>query len=198
MNREMYLKDLSKYLGKLPKAEYDDAIGYFEECFDDAGVDGEETLIAELGSPRDVATEVLANLASEKLEVKEEGKNSDDKKLGKALLITVLLVFAAPIGIPLTFALVMVILALVITLGAFIFAGGVTAFAIFLAGLKLLAVGVMTFGLSVSGALVLVGAGFITVAISILLLILTILFCKFLAYCMKKIVEFVSSKRRAK
>ncbi len=198
MNREVYLKDLSKYLARLPKADYDDAIGYFEECFDEAGVDGEEALIAELGSPRDVATEVLANLASEKLEVKEESKKSDDNKLGRIVLITVLLIFAAPIGIPLTFALIAVIIALVITLGSFIFAGGVTAFAIFLVGLKLLLIGILTFGISVSGALLLVGAGFVTVAMSLLLLILTILFAKFLLFCMKKIVEFVASKRRAK
>ncbi len=198
MNRETYIKELAKYLGKLPKADYDDAIGYFEECFDEAGVDGEETLIAELGSPRDVATEVLANLASEKLEVKKESKKSDDSKLGRIVLITVLLIFAAPIGIPLTFALIAVIIALVITLGSFIFAGGVTAFAIFLAGLKLLLIGILTFGISASGALLLVGAGFVTVAMSLLLLILTILFAKFLMFCMKKIVEFVASKRRTK
>ncbi len=199
MNRETYLNELSKYLKRLPKVDYEDAINYFEECFDEAGEDGEENLIAELGSPRDVATEVLADLASEKLEIKEElNKRSTDKKTSKILLITVLLVFAAPIGIPLTITLIAIIFSLIISFGSFIVAGFFATLGIFLAGIKLLVIGTLTFVVSVSGALVLVGAGFGALSLSILLLVLTILLCKFLSFCMQKIVNFVASKRRAK
>ncbi len=199
MNRETYLKDLSKYLSKLPKADYEDAMGYFEECFDEVGVDGESTLIEELGTPRDVATEMLSNLASEKLELdKKELSKGGENNIAKGLLITVLLIFAAPIGIPLTIALIAVIFALLVCLGAFIFSAGMIALSMFLVGIKLLIIGISTFTLSFSGALVIVGSGFVSLALAIFTLVLTILFCKFLRFCLKKIVEFISSKRRAK
>ena len=50
MNREEYLRELSKYLKKLPKKDYDDTMNYFEEYFDEVGVEGEQDLIRELGS----------------------------------------------------------------------------------------------------------------------------------------------------
>ena len=39
---------------------------YFRELFDDAGVEGEEELIASLGTPKEAAHEVLSNLLDKK------------------------------------------------------------------------------------------------------------------------------------
>ena len=41
MNRETYLKELRKYLKRLPKDDYENAMEYFTEYFDDAGNDEE-------------------------------------------------------------------------------------------------------------------------------------------------------------
>lgn len=37
MNREEYLNELKKYLRRLPKDDYENAIEYFTEYFEDAG-----------------------------------------------------------------------------------------------------------------------------------------------------------------
>lgn len=65
MNREEYLRELSKYLKKLPKKDYDDTMNYFEEYFDEVGVEGEQDLIRELGSPSAAASEILSKLLNE-------------------------------------------------------------------------------------------------------------------------------------
>ena len=64
MNRETYLKELRKYLKRLPKDDYENAMEYFTEYFDDAGND--EEAIRELGSPREAASNLLAALLNQK------------------------------------------------------------------------------------------------------------------------------------
>ena len=62
MTRTEYLTQLELYLKKLPQADQIEAMDYFRELFDDAGVEGEEELIASLGTPKEAAHEVLSNL----------------------------------------------------------------------------------------------------------------------------------------
>ena len=53
MNREIYLKQLQKYLKRLPKEDYEQAMEYFKEHFEDAGPEKEQEVIEELGSPKE-------------------------------------------------------------------------------------------------------------------------------------------------
>ena len=52
MTRTDYLTQLETYLHKLPEADRIEAMDYFKELFDDAGPEGEEELIASLGTPK--------------------------------------------------------------------------------------------------------------------------------------------------
>ncbi|MDG9590359.1 hypothetical protein OLG96_09455, partial [Streptococcus pneumoniae] len=45
MTRTEYLTQLELYLKKLPEADRIEAMDYFRELFDDAGVEGEEELM---------------------------------------------------------------------------------------------------------------------------------------------------------
>ena len=47
-----YLKQLEKYLRKLPQSDYEDAMEYFTEYFADAGPENEQAVIKETGSRR--------------------------------------------------------------------------------------------------------------------------------------------------
>lgn len=49
MNREEYLKELSKYLKRLPKKDYDDTMNYFEEYFEEVGIEGEQDFNKRIG-----------------------------------------------------------------------------------------------------------------------------------------------------
>ena len=53
MTRTEYLNQLEAYLMKLPQSDRIEAMDYFKELFDDAGPEGEEELMASLGSPKE-------------------------------------------------------------------------------------------------------------------------------------------------
>lgn len=55
MNREDYLAQLSFLLQDIPEEEREDAIGYYEDYFEEAGPENEASVIEELGSPEKVA-----------------------------------------------------------------------------------------------------------------------------------------------
>ena len=59
MTRTDYLTQLETYLHKLPEADRIEAMDYFKELFDDAGPEGEEELIASLGTPKEAAHDIL-------------------------------------------------------------------------------------------------------------------------------------------
>lgn len=60
MNRKEFLDILEKYLSKLPDDEKSDAINYYRELFDDAGKENEQRIIDDLGSPEDIAKQILS------------------------------------------------------------------------------------------------------------------------------------------
>ena len=49
MSREEYLNQLHKYLRKLPRQDYEDAMEYFTEYFQETDEEGAEELMKELG-----------------------------------------------------------------------------------------------------------------------------------------------------
>ena len=54
MTRKEYMIELRKQLKKLPHNEFNRAIEYYEEYFNDAGESNEIQVIEEIGSPKDV------------------------------------------------------------------------------------------------------------------------------------------------
>ena len=76
MTRTEYLTQLELYLKKLPEADQIEAMDYFRELFDDAGVEGEEELITSLGTPKEAAHEVLSNLLDKKINEAPAQKNN--------------------------------------------------------------------------------------------------------------------------
>ena len=51
MTKQEYLDILKKKLNRLPKIEYDKAMEYFNEYFEDAGPENEQEAIQTLGDP---------------------------------------------------------------------------------------------------------------------------------------------------
>jgi len=59
VNKYEFLGELSERLGGLPESEKLEALRYFEEYFADAGPDNEQKVLKELGSPADMARQIL-------------------------------------------------------------------------------------------------------------------------------------------
>ena len=67
MTKVEYLAKLDWYLRKLPKDDYQEAMDYFREYFDESGPENEEAVIAELGTPKEAARDIISRLLDEKI-----------------------------------------------------------------------------------------------------------------------------------
>ena len=180
LTKEEYLAQLKKYLKRLPKEDYNNAMDYFTEYFEDAGPEGEAALIQELGTPKEAAYEILDNLITEK-------RKDPDTPIWKIIFLTFLSICAAPIG----GALALTIIALALA----IFSFGI-AFA--LVGGKLFIRGIIAITASLSGASLISGAGLFSIGISILAILAVFCFCKWIVLVLAHFIQNMSRKRSVK
>lgn len=183
MNKEQYMKALKKKLHRLPKAEFDKAVGYFEEYFEDAGPDQEEQAISDLGTPEEAAHQIIQNIAIEN--TKEPIK--DVKKGVNAVWVGILAVFAAPIALPLliaAFALALILIACAALIFAALFASGIM---ITIMGPISICAGFTMLTTSIPASLVCFGQGITEIGIGLLLIWSMYLFSR---KCINWIVVF--------
>ena len=88
MTRDEYLGQLSKYLKKLPKADYDDAMEYFTEYFSETDDDEAKKLMEELGTPKEAACDIISNVLDKRIDEKKQAdeKKQDDSGKGRCLV----------------------------------------------------------------------------------------------------------------
>lgn len=155
MSREEFMKQLETLLSDVPEEEKREALEYYRGYFEDAGEENEERILKELESPEKVAQTIKADLGMEKDDSesnsnkaefatqKEAGKQDNNDKSGRILLIVILAVITSPIWV-----------------GA---VGGLLGGALGLAGGVL---GVAIAAIAVAGALYITGAALIGIGIS--------------------------------
>lgn len=196
MNREEYLKELDKYLKRLPKKDYESAIEYFKEYFEDVGEEGEQSAIEELGTPREAASEVLENLLeeSQKELVREDGKRRFP--IGKGIRVAGLAILAAPIGVPLAITAIAVILTVVLMIMIMVLCVFILSLSSLCIGAKLLVRGIVAVPFSMPGALVVCGTGAVAIGCSILTAILAIYLSKWLNAGVMRFSRRIIRKRR--
>ena len=103
MTREEYMAKLQKYLRKLPKQDYEDAIEYFNEYFSDTDEEGQQKLMEELGTPKEAAADLMCNLLDRKLQ--EQDTDIEEKKSKKGIItLSVLAILSTPVTVPLFIA----------------------------------------------------------------------------------------------
>ena len=197
MTREEYMKKLQKYLRKLPKQDYDDAIDYFNEYFSDTDEEGQQKLMEELGTPKEAAADLMYNLLDRKIQ--EQDEIDEEKKSKKGIItLSVLAILSTPITVPLFIALLAVLLAVAICVVCVIFSDFIAAFSILLVGGKLLLRGLVSFPYSVSGALTITGCGLLGFGCAILLYLLGIYLCKWTGMLLVKLAQVLAGKRGKK
>ena len=192
MTRTEYIAKLTKYLRKLPQKDYEEALEYFMEYFEEAGPENEARVIAELGTPKEAAHEVISRLLDEKI---IEEKSSLRNKT-TILWIAILAVLASPVALP----ILLFFLAMIVTLLMIIFAVIVTALALTFA---LLISGVYTFFtsfslLSVSLASTLFGGGLglLMFGGALLLLLISFEICKLIVKLITLLIKWLIKKGR--
>lgn len=110
MTRIEYMEQLEKHLKKLPHKEYQAAVNYFNEYFDDAGPEGEAALIEELGSPKEAASDIINNILDRHI---EEEMTAERKSQTKTIWLAGLALLSLPIAVPLLLCLIGVLLLII-------------------------------------------------------------------------------------
>ena len=192
MTRTEYIAKLTKYLRKLPQKDYEEALEYFKEYFEEAGPENEAQVIAELGTPKEAAHEVISRLLDEKI---IEEKSSLRNKT-TILWIAILAVLASPVALP----ILLFFLAMLLTLLVVIFAVIVTALALTFA---LLISGVYTFftsfsllNISLASTLFGGGLGLLMFGGALLLLLISFEICKLIVKLITLLIKWLIKKGR--
>ena len=192
MTKTEYLAKLTKYLRKLPQKDYEEALEYFMEYFEEAGPENEAQVIAELGTPKEAAHEVITRLLDEKI---IEDKSSLRNKT-TILWIAILAVLASPVALP----ILLFFLAMLMTLLMIIFAVIVTALALTFA---LLISGVYTFftsfsllNISLASTLFGGGLGLLMFGGALLLLLISFEICKLIVKLITLLIKWLIKKGR--
>ena len=181
MTRKEYMEQLKKYLKRLPKEDYDNAIEYFSEYFDEAGPENEQQVMEELGSPKEATGELLLNLLQESTEGKDKEDTPAKRKKsspGKIILLAFLVLCASPVSLALLVAALGVFIAVVVVIAAVIFSMGVTSIATIAGGVVVAGFGSTLILKSAAATCMMVGGGFFIAGAGILIGIFTIYVCK--------------------
>ncbi|MBD5519000.1 MAG: DUF1700 domain-containing protein [Lachnospiraceae bacterium] len=90
MNRAEFMSRLASLLQDVPLAEREEALQYYNDYFDDAGEGNEESTIASLGSPEEIAKSIKAGLTDDQNagEFTESGFYSYEQKSKNQVMST--------------------------------------------------------------------------------------------------------------
>lgn len=186
MTRTEYLAQLDNYLKKLPAKDYQEAMDYFTEYFDEVGPEGEAAAMAELGSPKEAAHEIIINLLDKKIE--EDSQEASSVKNSKQIVqIAILSILAAPLAIPLLILALTLVFTFFLLISVFAFVMAVFTFAMLLLGASLIwdsltlgmATSIPAFSLSLGMSLLALGmAGFFYLSIGPILRFIKLSFVK--------------------
>ena len=194
-----YLNQLQKYLKKLPQSDYEDAMEYFTEYFADAGPEKEQAVIAELGTPKQAAAELMMNLLDRKMDEREameqEEKRKEKKKTTGAnvVWIAILALFAAPIGAPILISILIVLLCAALCVALLDMSVFLIAVAGVVVGVKMLLRGILAVSVSFGGFCFITGMGILLIGISILCAVFGVYFAKWMGqlfvWCTRKVTK---------
>lgn len=178
MTRQEYMEELKKYLKRLPQEDFDNAIEYFSEYFEEAGPEKEQQVMRELGEPKEAARELFLNLLQESVEkdqdiVEEKAPVLKGKRRspGKIILLVFLVLCASPVSLALLAFVFAVLCAVILTVAAVIFSIGIT------------------------GIAAIAGGGFLMTGIGILAGLLTVYICKWCANGIGRLVNRLVRKK---
>lgn len=82
MNKNEYLDRLSKLLADISYEEHEEALSYYREYIDDAGIENEQRVIMELGTPEHLAQEIREGLFQKGEPSKRQGEPISAPELG--------------------------------------------------------------------------------------------------------------------
>lgn len=201
MNKAMFMARLRELLADITEAEREEALNYYEDYFDDAGEEKEESVIEALGSPERVAATIKEGLNDNtgsdgefsengytsgndrnREEVAARTLSSEERGFGKKkglssgtlVLILILCLFALPILGPLTIGVLSAVFGILCAISAVLFSLAIVGIALVVAGIALFVCGFITLFESPVVGILLMGGALVLAGIGVLITILGI------------------------
>lgn len=196
MNREQFMRQLECLLQNISPTERAEALQYYNDYFDDAGVENEQAVIEALGSPAKVAENIKRDLYgggyADNMYQREVNRNhnvstytqpnrqnTQTQQKGKlptwaVVLIVIGCVVLAPAWIPALIGAASFLLGLIVTWFSLIFGFGVASIVLFLIAIVLVIIGIPGLAGSVPTGLLLLGIALLIAGIGVLFLMLTV------------------------
>lgn len=199
MSKEEYLNQLRKYLKKLPKEDFEDAMEYFTEYFEETDEAGAQALMTELGSPKAAARDLISQLLDKKINERNlypEEKKQKETSGSHIFWIACLAILAAPVGAPLLIALAAVLFCVLLCVAIALLCVFILAVALFLIGGKLFLRGILAIPASISGFAVVTGGGLLTIGIGLLIVVLGVYLCKWFGLLFVKLAQKISRRKK--
>lgn len=199
MTRNEYLGALRQELRSLPLQEQEEALRYYEEYFDDAGPENEQQVIAELGSPRELARNIVENsvFSLTRAPQPEPGQEQENafrqmepparQKQGRGAAFWILVILSSVIWLPLLIGFAACILGVLAGLVALLAGIAVAAAALVIAAFFCIGFGLPLFASSPADGILLIGLALVQLGGALLCGIICYLVCgKFIPWCWRK------------
>ena len=169
LTRGEYLQQLAHRLNVLPETERQDALEYYDGYLSDA--EDERAAMQQLGSPGEVASNILADYVSKQPSPAAYGRKSfKERRSGvKVAWAFIIGLFALPIGLPLIIVAATIPLVLFITLGTFVLTAAIGGVAFVISGIISLFATPFAFMQSASFGLITGGSGLLAIGLGILM-----------------------------
>lgn len=177
MNRAEFMEKLRELLSDIPENEREEALNYYEDYFDDAGSENEQSVIEELGSPEKVARAIKGEKAEEEnpnLPAAEQAGKKGKMGTGAIILLVILAIFALPVLFPVVMSIFSVLFGLLVAAVGVIFAALMVGIGLVVGGAAVFGAAVVSLVASPAVSVLFVGISFVLVGIGILLTILGI------------------------
>ena len=188
------MAELSSQLSRIDAQERAEAIAFYNEYFEDAGVENEQSVIKELGSPSKVAAQIKADVA-----VKEIQTDNPSLKTGiYAIGALILGICALPVALPMFIIVATLIFALLVTVGALAFAFVMIVGAFLFTGIVLVAIGIGVFLTDTAVGIFYIGSGLAVTGGSMLLIVFSIIVLRELVIGSVKLINYIRVKIQKK
>ena len=194
MDKQTFLQELDYRLRHMPEEDKLDAIEYYSEYIDDLNLPPDSDICIHLGSPKEVARQIIADTTEKKIDEQQE-KNTT-KGFGSILWLVILGIFASPIALPLAIAAIALIFAGVVTIGSIIFAFGVSGFTCVISGILITIVSLTAAGLAQK--FIVLGCGLFVIGLGIMFLLGTAALARALVSLISSIIKKRLLKKKAR
>jgi len=215
MSRKEFMERLEKLLWNISDSEREEALQYYNDYFDDAGVENEANVIKDLGSPEQVAAKIKAGLSDAASEFSEQGyedtrfrnsqevipgeqarqeqsggqENKDDtKKPDSNIWKIIAIVLLCILCAPVVVPVCGVILAVLFSV---VVGLGAACFGIVVAGFAVVLAGIVVIGVGVAQMFVAPPVGLAVSGIGCLIFALGIVLSLFTIWCSVKILPWL-------